>query len=37
MIAWYAIVDNIINRDTEKCIRVINKLISDGKDIILIN
>ncbi|MFR1710468.1 MAG: DNA polymerase III subunit gamma/tau [Clostridium sp.] len=27
------IVDNIINRDTEGCIRVINKLISDGKDV----
>ena len=31
-----AIVDNIINRDTEGCIRVINKLISDGKDISLL-
>lgn len=28
-----AIVDNIINRDTEGCIRVVNKLISDGKDV----
>lgn len=31
-----AIVDSIINRDTEGCIRVINKLISDGKDISLL-
>ncbi len=30
------IVDNIINRDTEECIRVVNKLISDGKDINLL-
>ena len=31
-----AIVDNIINRDIEGCIRIINKLISDGKDISLL-
>lgn len=28
-----SIVDNVINRDTEGCIRVINKLIEDGKDV----
>jgi len=31
-----AIVDNVINRDTEGCIRVVNKLILDGKDINLL-
>ena len=31
-----SIVDNIIGRDTEGCIRLINKLISDGKDITLL-
>jgi len=30
------IVDNVINRDTEGCIRVVNKLILDGKDINLL-
>lgn len=31
-----SILDNIISRDTEGCIRVVNKLISDGKDVTLL-
>ncbi len=31
-----SIVNNIIGRDTEGCIRVVNKLISDGKDVTLL-
>ena len=30
------IVDNIISRDTEKAIRFINKLIADGKDVLML-
>lgn len=31
-----SIVDNIIGRDTEGCIRIVNKLIADGKDVSLL-